>query len=353
MARGKKDPKSQAKQSGDDKAAAEEGLSVGEWSGRKRPVYRTFPGPRLTSVALRVALEREPFAELTAHAKQSLDREVCGVLVGDVCEDDEGPFVHIKAVIAGLAARQGSTHVTYTQETWTQIHETMESRYPKMQIVGWYHSHPGYGVEFSEMDVFIQKNFFSAPTQVGLVTDPLGGEMGVCINADEKIKYIEHIWVAGREQKCFVPAAAKAADSAGAASTAAGERLEAVEQRLNQTLRALDELRATIYRFVLTMGMILGGLIIAAIGYWLYNSYTNPMRPPQLRNFAPVPVQVGDKTVLLGVGIVSWEVPPELVPKVQQEEKPADGQPQPTSSDNQSRPAESNSPAQAAQPSKQ
>jgi len=335
-------------------------LSVGEWTGRKRPVYRKFPGPRMADVALRIAMEREPFAQITAHAKESLDREVCGVLAGDVCEDDEGPFLHIKAIIRGLAARQASTHVTYTQETWNQIHETMENRYPKMQIVGWYHSHPGYGVEFSEMDVFIQKNFFSAETQVGLVTDPLGGQLGVCVNADDKIKYIGQIWVDGREQKCLTPAKTPAADSPAAAAALSDERLAAIEQRLSQTLRALDDLRTTVYRVCLTLGMIIGVAVIVWIGYSMYSSFTSSMRPPELLNYVPVPVQIGDKVVLLGVGVVKWEVPPSLIPKLQQDRKPdsneqnpAGAATSPAGSENQNRPAEASSPVQQVSPAQQ
>src|SRR6185436_11598002 len=137
--------------------------------------------------------------------KESLDKEICGVLVGDVCEDDEGSFVHIKAIIRGDSAQQGSTHVTYTQETWTASHKTMEERYRKLQIVGWYHSHPGYGVQFSEMDRFIQKNFFSGPTQLGLVIDPLGGDVSICVNTDAGLENIGQFWVDGREQRFQLP----------------------------------------------------------------------------------------------------------------------------------------------------
>ena len=35
-----------------------------------------------------------------------------------------------------------------------------------LKIVGWYHTHPGFGVEFSEMDLFIQQNFFGGPAQI-------------------------------------------------------------------------------------------------------------------------------------------------------------------------------------------
>ncbi len=38
----------------------------------------------------------------------------------------------------------------------------MEEKHSSLSIVGWYHSHPGFGVEFSDMDMFIQKNFFSS-----------------------------------------------------------------------------------------------------------------------------------------------------------------------------------------------
>ena len=69
----------------------------------------------------------------------------------------------VEATIRGDAARKGPTHVTFTQETWTQIHKDKDERHPKRQIVGWYHTHPGFGVEFSEMDLFVQRNFFPAP----------------------------------------------------------------------------------------------------------------------------------------------------------------------------------------------
>src|SRR5262249_38491177 len=105
MAHGKKGskPPGQNPDKAPEGGAPADDLSVGEWTGRKRPIYRKFPGPRMADAAFRIALDREPFAELTAHAKGSLDREVCGVLVGDVCEDDEGLFLHIKAIIRGLA----------------------------------------------------------------------------------------------------------------------------------------------------------------------------------------------------------------------------------------------------------
>ena len=189
-----------------DSALATEKLTLRQTSEGPKPIARQFPGPRNADAALRVALERSAYAELLAHAKASLEAEVCGVLAGQVCEDDEGPFVHVEAVIRGAAATEASTHVTFTQTTWNTIHRTLERDFPKLRIVGWYHTHPGFGVEFSDMDLFIQKNFFSGPAQIALVTDPLSGAVAICLNTAKGVRYLPRFWVDGREQPCRVPA---------------------------------------------------------------------------------------------------------------------------------------------------
>ena len=104
-----------------------EDLTVSKWKGTKQPKRRKFPGPRGTHVPLRVAFEREAHVEVISHVKEFLDSEVCGVFAGDVCEDDEGLFVNIRTAIRGSAARQGRGHVTFTQETWDAIHETLDN----------------------------------------------------------------------------------------------------------------------------------------------------------------------------------------------------------------------------------
>jgi proteasome lid subunit RPN8/RPN11 len=290
-------------------------VNVRSLAEEERPVRRKFPGPRNASSKLRVAIEREAYADLIAHAKSSLKAEVCGVLAGQVCEDDEGLFVSIEVLIRGTAASQASTHVTFTQETWNLIHRTLERDFPDQRIVGWYHTHPGFGVEFSEMDLFIQRNFFPGATHLALVTDPLSGDVAICINTAAGIQYLESFWIDGREQKCRVPAKPSEKSGETAASGAAdvsGDKLQALEARVSQLVQALDELRGFHYRFLMTCGFVFCLALIAGVGYTVYKQLTSHYQPPTINSFAPVPVQVGDKTVLLGVGVVQWEVPPEL-----------------------------------------
>jgi proteasome lid subunit RPN8/RPN11 len=128
-----------------------------------------------------VVMRRSVVGDIRAHAKASPDVEICGVLVGDVYHDAEGPWCSVTANIRGNHASGRNAQVTFKAETWTDIHQQMEQRYPKQRILGWYHSHPGFGIFLSEMDVFIQHHFFSAPWQIAYVDDPKGGDRGLFV----------------------------------------------------------------------------------------------------------------------------------------------------------------------------
>ncbi len=280
-------------------------VAAGKWQERARPTWRTFPGPQATDVALRVALSRAAYAEIAAHAKEALDEEVCGVLVGEPCEDDGGAFVLVEAAIRGVATRKGRGHVTFTQETWNAIHSAMERDHKERQIVGWYHTHPGFGVEFSEMDAFIQRHFFGLPHQVALVMDPLGGDTALGMNGPSGLKYLERFFVDGREHRARMPAERKAA----AAGAAGGEALAALEVRVSQLLVTVQELQNSLHRFLLFSGIALAVALVTIVGYSLYRSYTAPLRPPEGISWLPIPVDLEGKPVLVGV---KWALPEEL-----------------------------------------
>ncbi len=299
----------------DKQTSANEAVKLKEATAASKPVRRRFPGPQQADATLRVGMERSAYAELIAHAKSSLKAEVCGILAGEVCEDDEGLFVSVETIIRGAAASEASTHVTFTQDTWNSIHRTLECDYPKLRIVGWYHTHPGFGVEFSEMDLFIQRNFFPEPTHLALVMDPLSGAVAVCINRPEGIRNVERFWVDGREQSCVPLPGSKHAVSgspAEASGGAEGERLRALDQRVGQLVQAWDEMRRFHQRLAIICGFV---VCLTAIGvgvYLVYRQISAQYTPPRVNSMIPVPIKVGDKTVMMGVGVVEWDVPPEL-----------------------------------------
>lgn len=121
-----------------------------------------------------VVMEAEVARKIRQHARTSMKAEVCGVLIGNT----EHERMTVEACIAGINAAQGGAHVTFTQDTWEHIYKIKDKDFPEHKIVGWYHSHPGFGVFLSEHDLFIQQNFFSNPQQIAWVYDPHTDEEG-------------------------------------------------------------------------------------------------------------------------------------------------------------------------------
>jgi proteasome lid subunit RPN8/RPN11 len=66
----------------------------------------------------------------------------------------------------------------FTHETWAQITRDRDEFPPELQMVGWYHTHPGWGIFLSVMDLFICDHFFNRPLDVALVIDPCQGDRG-------------------------------------------------------------------------------------------------------------------------------------------------------------------------------
>jgi proteasome lid subunit RPN8/RPN11 len=138
-----------------------------------------------------VAIQGSVLQNIRLHARSEPQREICGVLLGNQSNGQ----TRVVASIKGQGANQGDAHVTFTQETWNKIHEEKDKKYPNEKIVGWYHSHPGFGVFLSDHDLFIHKNFFSQPGQLAWVFDPHSDEEGCFGWENDEVRRIKHIGV--------------------------------------------------------------------------------------------------------------------------------------------------------------
>ena len=273
---------------------------------------RTFPGPPNARSPLRVAVNQPAFDAVMAHARESLSAEVCGVLVGQVCQDESGVFTHISHAIRGEGAAEGSTHVTFTQATWTTIHATMDREHTGRSIVGWYHTHPGFGVEFSDMDIFVQRNFFNGAAQVALVTDPKDGAVAIAMNAAERIQYLDRFWLDGREHPARVPEALQQAVTSNESGGLTAREVRNLEERVVQLTQAVDDMRNWLHWLLLVCGAVVCAGVITFIGMLIREQFRARISPPEYNSVVPIPVKIGDKSVLLGVSLTQWDVPPEL-----------------------------------------
>lgn len=143
---------------------------------RVRVAGRRLPNGHPTWAAVDILLDEPALRGAQAHALSSLDREVAGVLVGPRPEKQpDGRYVvHIIDTIEAKHTVMQGASVTYTPESWRYMNDELALRYPDETavIVGWYHTHPGFGIFLSGMDQFIHQNFFTQIWHIAYVLDP-------------------------------------------------------------------------------------------------------------------------------------------------------------------------------------
>jgi len=104
-------------------------------------------------------------------------RELGGVLIGSLSNDGK-PAVQITAMIPARYTDSQNASITFTHETWQDILAVKDRAYPDLKIVGWFHTHPGFGIFLSRFDMHIHENFFNLDWQVAYVVDPLAHTEG-------------------------------------------------------------------------------------------------------------------------------------------------------------------------------
>ncbi len=117
--------------------------------------------------------------DMEAHAHTNTRVELGGVMLGKQCIDSDGkPFVVVTDSLRARHYEATRGSFKFTHETWSQITGERNQFHPDLEMVGWYHTHPGWTVFLSPMDLFICNNFFNRPLDVALVIDPCNDDRG-------------------------------------------------------------------------------------------------------------------------------------------------------------------------------
>jgi proteasome lid subunit RPN8/RPN11 len=132
---------------------------------------------------IRIRIGEEALRKARAHAASGLDQEVGGLCVGAARRAGPGGIwtVEIGDTFIAEHTVNHRASITFTPDTWSAAHRIIEQHYAGqgLGLVGWYHTHPGFGVFLSAgYDLFIHENFFNQPWHVALVIDPLRGQEG-------------------------------------------------------------------------------------------------------------------------------------------------------------------------------
>ncbi|MGE3820867.1 MAG: Mov34/MPN/PAD-1 family protein, partial [Isosphaeraceae bacterium] len=130
-----------------------------------------IPGPG----DLPIFLDHRAADAIERHALRDTSVELGGILLGKECVDDltEQPFVWVTHSLEARHYENTQASFTYTHDSWEEISRERERLHPDLDIVGWYHTHPDFGIFLSGHDLFIHHHFFAQPLQLAYVVDPV------------------------------------------------------------------------------------------------------------------------------------------------------------------------------------
>lgn len=121
---------------------------------------------------VKVYIKQDVYKELEKLSLSDTSKELGSILLGDYSTALGKTSVVISECIEAKYTDASASTLTFTHETWDYVYKEQKN-YPETKIVGWHHTHPGYGIFLSNYDLFIQENFFNLPFQIAYVIDPV------------------------------------------------------------------------------------------------------------------------------------------------------------------------------------
>jgi len=116
---------------------------------------------------------------LIRFSSSDLLNELGGVLIGKVGKASRRMYVEIRDFIPASKGVSHRASFEFTNEAQQEIHETLHAQFPDMRILGWFHTHPGYGIFLSSADEFIDEHYFKEAYHIAMVLDPTKSEADI------------------------------------------------------------------------------------------------------------------------------------------------------------------------------
>ncbi len=228
---------------------------------------------------LPIFLDRKTADAIERHALRDTSVELGGIMLGHECVDDQTgqPYVWVTESLEAKHYENTQASFTYTHDSWEEITRERDRLHPDLDIVGWYHTHPDFGIFLSGHDLFIHRNFFAQPLQVAYVVDPIRQDRGFFRWKDGGLDRVGgyHI-TADRGDRVALARLVNDLESLPNAESGGGglsPRLEAeliaMLSRPHQASTSSAADRAQVAALFGTLGLF-GGILIVAAAAWLY-----------------------------------------------------------------------------------
>lgn len=134
------------------------------------------------SLPTEVFVDLDTFLDMHQHAAGDTSVELGGILLGRRGQKVDGtPLVIVSDSLRARHYRATRGSFKFTHETWADLNRRRAELPEATEVVGWYHTHPGWGVFLSDLDVFVCDHFFAHSDDVALVIDPTSGDTGLFV----------------------------------------------------------------------------------------------------------------------------------------------------------------------------
>lgn len=148
-----------------------------------------------------VRIDAEVHKHIEAFALANRNKECAGLLLGSVDSEGSGRIIHISAAVPAENAVGTRASVRIPLEAWEEMLRIRDFDYSDLRILGWFHTHAGWGVFMSDSDVFIHRHFFPHPNMVAYVLDPTTGRDGFFYWHEGKIGLCPSYGLVGNPQE--------------------------------------------------------------------------------------------------------------------------------------------------------
>ena len=165
----------------------------------------SVPEGSIDPVMPTIYLQWEVAKRLQFEAQRSIqvDLEVAGILLGTRSADDS--VIKVSHIAVAKDEDSSPVHFKFSYSVWDDLIDQMEELSneagEELLLLGWYHTHPGFGIFLSDRDQFIQQSFFDVPYQVAVVYDPKSREHGLFTWRDGKPTRAWQYWIGERSHR--------------------------------------------------------------------------------------------------------------------------------------------------------
>ncbi len=137
---------------------------------------------------LKIFILDEVYEHIKRYAQTDLKNELGGVLLGRLVHKDAYDILIVNGVLDAKHTVRVEETLEFTEKTWDSIHREKEAYFTDSEVIGWFHTCPGYGVFLSTEDAFVQNNFSDFLWQLACVADPVSNNMGFFHTQNGRIK---------------------------------------------------------------------------------------------------------------------------------------------------------------------